>query len=67
MGIASGIRGSGRKGFIQAHRLVTFNRIFDQYLEGKATCGDVQAKAMKLKLLRRKRRRGLPQRGLAYE
>ncbi|MBA7619878.1 hypothetical protein ES703_27220 [subsurface metagenome] len=64
MPIASGIRGSGRKLFIQAHRLAVFDKVFNEYVDGRATFGDVQVRAAKLKLLRRRRpRRGLPQRG----
>lgn len=68
MSIASGIRGPGRLALLRDHRLAVFTRVFGEYIDGKASVDAVMCRAQKLKLLKRKRRRrGLPQRGLAYE
>jgi len=65
MSIARRIR-AGRKALLWEHRCSVFEEVFSQY-RGEATFGDVEARAMKLKLLKRKRRRrGLPQRGDAH-
>jgi len=63
MSIASGIKGSARLELLRSHRLGAFYEVFNRYCDGKAACGDVQVRAYKMKLLRRKRRRKVPQRG----
>ena len=42
------VRGNGRLRLVQAHRLVEFSRVFDEYLAGKATAAEVKARATKM-------------------
>lgn len=45
MSIASGIRGPGRKGFIEAHCVNVFIKVFSEYVDGKASVDDVQCRS----------------------
>ena len=60
MPIASGIRGSGRLALLRSHRVNVFDRVFNEYVDGRASVDDVKARALKLKQMRRKRPRRMP-------
>jgi len=65
MSISSGVRGPARMELLRNHRLAVFTRVFGEYIDGRASVDDVQARALKMKEMRRKRRRRyLPQRGI---
>lgn len=42
------LRGRSRKSVVQMHRLLEFEKVFDLYLEGKATSRQVEERAKKM-------------------
>jgi len=44
----AGVRGTARLNLLRLHRLMEFERIFSEYLEGKATATQVKARAKKM-------------------
>ena len=63
MAVLGHIRGHSRLALLHDHRQAVFVKVFNEYIDGRATLDDVLVRAYKMKLLRRKRpRRYLPQR-----
>ena len=48
MAITTGVRGLAKLKVVQLHRLLEFERVFTQYLEGKTTAAHVKARAIKM-------------------
>lgn len=48
MAIAPGIKGTPRLQLLRLHRLLEFQRVFDDYLVGNASAEDVRERAKKM-------------------
>jgi hypothetical protein len=48
MGIATGIKGRARWKSLQLHRLLEFEKVWDDYLTGRATAAQVRDRAKKM-------------------